>query len=234
MIKVNRAAKPQSLVAHSEEWTSAYLEARAVLEGSNTPENRKRKKQAEGRYAQRDIRAALMGRTMFHRKCAFCERKRDYPHIEHFKPKDIYPKLCFDWENMLLGCEVCNGAAYKGTKFPLDAAGDPLFVNPCEQDPDLHFDFVFEEEPLHPDGFIAVVRSKTLQGTVTEREIGLNRANLIEERNELLIPYHLKIALDAAEGDAKAKSLLKRACQPSSVFAAFARSLWRRFFAEDF
>ncbi len=59
---------------------------------------------------------------MFANKCAYCESYLmhvSYGHIEHFKPKAKYPQYCFSWDNLLLGCEVCNGKRYKGIKFPL-------------------------------------------------------------------------------------------------------------------
>lgn len=231
MIQVERTAKPQSLIDHAAKWTQDYLDARAAENGEPTAENKKRRKIAEGKYAQQDVKKALGG--MFHRKCAFCERKRDYPHIEHFSPKTDFPAKCFEWENLLLACEVCNGAEFKGTKFPVDALGNPLFINPCAENPDDHLEFDFEEDENHPDGFIAVVRGKTAKGETTSKTLGLNRPNLIEERNETLFPYYLKLAEEAGNGDAKSKRLLEKACNSKSVFAAFARTLRRQFVGEN-
>lgn len=227
MIKVNRTAKPQSLLNHASSWTQDYLDALDAELANPTTENKKRRKTAEGKYAQVDVKNAL--KSMFHRKCAFCERKRDYPHIEHFYPKTTYPEKCIEWENLLYACETCNGPAYKGTKFPLTAAGDPLFVNPCDDDPDEHIEFIFEPDDAHPDGFITLVREKTEKGKTTIKELGLNRLNLIEERNEFLTPYYLKLAEMAGNGDEKSKRLLQKAGESASTFAAFARSLYRQY-----
>lgn len=227
MIQVERTATPQSLVEHATVWTREYLDARAIEDAAPTSDNTKQRKQREAKYAQDDVKKAL--KAMFHRKCAFCERKRDYPHIEHFYPKTGFPRQCFEWENLLLACEVCNGPEYKGTKFPLDAGGSPLFINPCVEDPNDHLEFVFEPDSVHPDGFIAIVRGKTKKGETTMKILGLNRPNLIEERNELLFPYYIKLAEEAGNGDAISRRLLQKACNSKSVFAAFARSLWRQF-----
>lgn len=225
MIHVERTTKPQSLVDHAVIWKQQYIDARMAEDSNPTAENKKWRKQVETKYAQNDVKKAL--RRMFHRKCAFCEQKRDHPHIEHFYPKANFPERCFDWENLLLSCEVCNGAAYKGLKFPLDTDGNPLFINPCFENPEDHLEFVFEEDAMHPDGFIAVVRGKTEKGKTTINILGLNRPNLMADRNDLLFPYYIKLAEEAKNGDVKSIKLLRRACESKSVFAAFARSLWK-------
>lgn len=227
MIKVNRTAEPPSLEQNGNTWKTEYLAARVEEENNPTETNKKRRKQVEGRYNQTDVRQAL--NAMFHRKCAFCERKRDYAHIEHFKPKTTFADQCFEWKNLLLACEVCNGPAYKGTLFPVDTNGSALLINPCLEDPNTHLDFLFEEDALHPDGFIAVIRGKTEKGNETIKTLGLNRMNLLEERNEILLPYYQKLAEEAGEGDPQARRLLERACASASVFAAFARSLYRQY-----
>lgn len=99
--------------------------------------------------------------------------------------------------------------------------------NPCLENPEDHLEFVFEEDAMHPDGFIAVVRGKTEKGKTTISILGLNRPNLMADRNDLLFPYYIKLAEEAKNGDVKSIKLLRRACESKSVFAAFARSLWK-------
>jgi uncharacterized protein (TIGR02646 family) len=137
MIAVSRATTPLSLVNNAATWTADYLAARTALGADPTSAPLKKTKTvAEGKYAQPDVKQAL--KDMFHNKCGFCECFREYPHIEHFNPEDSYPELCFDWLNLLSACEVCNGAAFKGIKFPLAADGTPLLINPCTDDPNDH------------------------------------------------------------------------------------------------
>jgi uncharacterized protein (TIGR02646 family) len=224
MIAVLRKATPQSLVDNAAAWTADYLAARAALVAD--PKSiplKKLKDKAENKYRQTDVKEALQG--MFHDKCCFCERKRDYPHIEHFNPKDSAPELCFDWLNLLYACEVCNGATFKGTKFPLAADGTPLFINPCTDNPDDHLDFVCEQDAAAEHGFIAILKGKTDKGNTTKDVLGLNRINLLKERNHHIAPYYLKLAIMAREGDQTAKDLLDRACQSHNIFAAFMRGL---------
>ncbi|MGR0329632.1 HNH endonuclease [Bacillus cereus] len=57
------------------------------------------------------IKSALL--EMSHNKCAYCECRLDeeskYMEVEHFLPKDDYPKLVVDWNNLLPSCKRCNG-----------------------------------------------------------------------------------------------------------------------------
>ena len=71
------------------------------------------------RYRHNQIQSAL--RKMFRGKCAYCESKIAHlsdPHIDHYRPKSSFPKLTFDWNNLILACGICNSARYKGDKFP--------------------------------------------------------------------------------------------------------------------
>lgn len=231
MIAVTRTDTPQSLAQNATTWTTEYIAARTALAAdpkSVTLKNEK--KQAEGKYAQADVKQAL--KDMFHNKCCFCERKRDYPHIEHFRPKETYPDLCFIWENLLSACEVCNGATYKGVKFPLAADGTPLFLNPCEDNPEDHIDFVCEQDDAAEDRFIAVLKGKTDKGKTTIKELGLNRINLIKERSQYIAPYYVTLALLARDGDPIAKDLLDKACQSHHPYTAFMRTLKTTFVGE--
>jgi uncharacterized protein (TIGR02646 family) len=222
MIFVKRTDMPASLANNAQLWVKEYLVARVVEDENPSEVNKKARKRAEKKYAQDDVRKAL-SEGMFNGKCAFCERKKDYPEIEHFYPKSTYPEKCFEWENLILSCKQCNMSPNKGIKFPLSSDGQPLFINPCEDDPADHISFVFERDDAHPDGFIATAKGKTERGRVTIEEIGLNRPNLLKERTEYLLPYFLKLGELAQQGDKDSLQLLQKASQSSVSFSAFAR-----------
>lgn len=210
------------------------MAARDALSAKPPHDNKKEKAEkgkTENCYRQPDVRDAL-GR-LFHGKCAYCEsqiKHIGYPHIEHFRPKDSFPKCCFEWENLLSSCPVCNGKGWKGTKFP-DAAAGGTFINPCVDDPNEHFDFIFEEAPGTLP-FFARVKPKTLRGETTEYEIGLNRIDLLRERSHFLVFLYPFIAAKASEGDEEARGLLKMACSPHFTYSAFAKSLKKQFLEE--
>ncbi len=70
-------------------------------------------------------------------RCFFCGDSRGTD-IDHFWPKAIYPGRGFSWLNFILACSGCNRD--KGARFPLDATGLPLLIDPTVEDP---WDFLF-------------------------------------------------------------------------------------------
>lgn len=210
MIRVERTAKPVVLAKKQAEWTQALLMAETEAE----------KRQAESKYRHRDIKAALV--AMFHGKCAYCESRIthiDYGHIEHFRPKSKpqFRQLTFEWDNLLLSCAVCNGAEHKSDRFPEAAEGGPM-INPCEEEPREHFDFVFDTRAR-----LASVVGKTTRGKTTERLLGLNRPELRAYRSRLVMMLSV-LALHAKD-DPTARMLIEEACHDEAEYAAFARQL---------
>lgn len=127
MIKVKRTAAPQALQKQATRWLTelqAALDELAQIEKNPqaTEQAKNRVKKAQQKYNHAEIKNALV--EMFHGKCAYCESEvtaAAYGQIEHFYPKAIYPEKTFEWENLLLSCEICNNGQHKGVKFPLDA-----------------------------------------------------------------------------------------------------------------
>jgi len=223
MISVHRTTEPPVLTRHKARWTQEYREARVACRTNPSKTNEKHRKNAEKKYNKPQVKDAL--KTMCGGKCVYCESHVphiSYGEIEHFRPKLRYPKLCFEWENLLLGCSRCNGAEYKGTKFPLACEGGP-FINPCEEDPNTFFDFKFD-----PATGTANVIPKNTRGLTTERELGLNRPDLVKHRSGVVRKLAF-IALHAKNGDATALVELKRYMQKDQEYAAFARAFHRKF-----
>ncbi len=210
MIRVERAAKPAVIEQNQVAWTQALLNA-------VTKEDKTR---AEKKYRHLEIKRALV--SMFHGKCAYCESKIlhvDYGHIEHFRPKSKleFRSLAFEWRNLLLSCAICNGREHKGDRFPEAAEGGPL-VNPCEDFPDAHFEFVFDFRAR-----LATVVGTTARGKTTETCLGLNRQDLRAYRSRWVM--QLCVLSRCAENDPDAAILLEEACRDDAEYAAFARAL---------
>ena len=72
-------------------------------------------------------------------RCMYCDDSRGTT-IEHYWPKSVYASRCFLWENMLLLCQGCQ--CRKGSRFDLDPRGQPLLINPVDEDP---WNFLFFE-----------------------------------------------------------------------------------------
>lgn len=73
----------------------------------------------------------------FYGLCGYCEREC-LGEVDHFRPKNKYPELVYNWNNWILACHSCNltkGQKWSGTGY----------VNPCATSrparPENFFDF---------------------------------------------------------------------------------------------
>lgn len=171
-------------------------------------------------------------RRDFHDQCAFCESKLDfatsYFPVEHYRPKTAYRTLvdkdkhpgywwlAYDWNNLLLSCQVCN--IYKSTFFPLvdetkrDIANkriedeEPLILNPIADDPYEHIVFRCE---------YALAKDGSPKGQATIDICKLNRPELVNSRlNKWLELKKVEKQCEtimALCSDSKMKSILKEA-----------------------
>ncbi|MEX2411699.1 MAG: HNH endonuclease [Candidatus Paceibacterota bacterium] len=164
MIKIEKSNKPQILEQREVEWTKEYL--KEFSETGKVPKN------STNRYGHDDIRSTLT--TDSFNKCMYCESNIShisYPNVEHIKPKSKYPDVTYDWDNLGLACQKCNTT--KGTKFDEEV---PV-INPYKDKPsDFLYAFGEAYRPLPGND----------RGKWTIKEIGLNRAELIEKRSRRL------------------------------------------------
>ena len=215
MIQVKRTAKPKVLEDNAKKWTTDYLAAKKEYEADKTNSDKLRKfKTTEGKYNQNEVKLAL--RAMFHEKCAYCESYTthvSYGEIEHFKPKSKYPELCFEWKNMNFSCEICNGKAHKGDKFPLENENGPI-INPVEENPDSFFKFIFDKNTDQ-----ALVIPLNERGRTTLNMFKLNdRETLLSERTKIA-KYLIYIKSMADNGDLEAKDILASISQKDAYYA---------------
>jgi uncharacterized protein (TIGR02646 family) len=233
MVKISRLPKPAKLEQKGQEWTDELCEEReeyyrqlSEYENGNLSKKPKHPRAQSTRYAHQEIKAQLQ--EMSHRKCVYCEKPvADSPqHVEHFRPQSIYPRLAYEWDNLLLACTSCNSK--KRDKFPLldgsqaledrndpcalDDSDDNALVNPCVDDPRDFFDF--EDEWI-------VCRNARAQRT---REVcGLNREALKDQRRFYLalVEVIAKSFLAAqAEDRARERTMLKKCLASSAPYTA--------------
>lgn len=103
--------------------------------------------------------------------CAYCQASVEdssYGHVDHFRPKALFPTLAFVLLNYFFGCQRCNLA--KSDKWPESGS----YVRPDEGDPRARF--VFDERG----------RVRAAQGDgeaeATIRDFKLNRPGLRRQR----------------------------------------------------
>ena len=68
-------------------------------------------------------------------RCMYCSDSRGAD-VEHYLPIAVSPETTFQWTNLLWICPACNRG--KNKRFPRNAQGDPLLIDPSKVDPWKH------------------------------------------------------------------------------------------------
>lgn len=203
MIKITKGGEPRVLVENGKDWTAILLDKMARGEVPTTTE--------KSRYRHPDVKSALVLET--HGKCAYCESKLlhiTYGDVEHISPKSHDFDSIFKWENLTLACDVCN--TNKGSKFP----GAVGLVDPYKHDPEDHFQFF---------GPYLHAKPGDVDACLTEREIDLNRSELLERRGEK-IKYLRQLVEVIARSEGRLRDVLiedlEREMMPDQEYSALA------------
>lgn len=169
MRNVIRLPKPPSLGTFASQWTSELLSKIAEVEQTEeeVPEKYYNK------YKKGDVIDVL--NRMYNGICCYCESQiglAGFPHIEHRKPKKVFPENTFEWDNLHLACSRCNG--YKGNKYSmeypiLDAVKDQISEH-------MKYSLTKKGIKWYPI---------THRGETTERDTKLNEDLLRNKRNEI-------------------------------------------------
>jgi uncharacterized protein (TIGR02646 family) len=153
-------------------------------------------------YGHDDVKNVLIEIQDY--KCCFCESKIghiSYGDVEHFRPKagwvqddekinkPGYYWLAYNWNNLLLSCQICN-QRHKKNYFPLlnnspravchndDIQTElPIFINPDIEDAETFI--TFNEE-------IPTAVNDNQRGEQTINKLGLDRELLNEQRRRTL------------------------------------------------
>jgi uncharacterized protein (TIGR02646 family) len=167
--------------------TEAFLRKRSesVAAAADARKEAKRLWGSQKNKAFREIREVLRRMAPGVERCMYCEDSHGTA-IEHFWPQAGYPDRAFDWLNYLIACSGCN-SNHKRDQFPLDAAGQPLLVNPVEDDPMDHLSF---------SPSTGLYQSSSRKGDPSIQVFGLNRVILTRGRRnawggleQLLVRY---------------------------------------------
>lgn len=211
MIKLAKLAEPDILRNHGADWTRALLEKIEKGEKPTATE--------ASRYRHPEIKAVIVEET--HGKCAYCESKLRHIHhgdVEHIYPKSLDEAMRFEWSNLTLACEICNQR--KSSKDPKAEH----IIDPYEDDPDQHILFV---GPLiFPRG--------TQQGQSTTVLLDLNRAELVERRQEklsqIMASYNSVFQCDLPDATKKAilENIEANDASSTAAYTAMARALMQQ------
>ena len=202
MIKIQRANEPEILKIKGKNKRRALCDTYTRYQQDYDSGQRKFRFDNKV-YAHQSVKQTL--KTMQHNKCCFCESKFShiaYGDVEHFRPKAGYKQnqqdtlhkpsyywLAYQWDNLLLSCQICN-QRYKKNLFPLlnptvrarnhqDSIEDetPLLINPTKVNPEDYISFRQE---------VAYSIDDNPYGEVSIDGLGLNRTELEEKRREKL------------------------------------------------
>jgi len=198
MIRLEKGQKPDVLVKNEMAWTQALLDRVAKNEEPTVTE--------KSRYRHPEIKMALLEETSG--KCAYCESKVRhvaYGDVEHIVPKSMVLAKIFEWENLTLACEICNGN--KSNHF----GNHESFVDPYAVDPTDHFFFA---------GPMILALPTSDPGALTESVLKLNRADLFEKRKEKIQYLSLLIKNFARTKDLELRDVLQRDIEINETAAA--------------
>ena len=110
-------------------------------------------------------------------RCMFCSGSESSD-VEHYRPKAVFPSLAMTWENYLWSCTPCN--RHKLNQFPLSGAGDPILVNPLDENVWNYF-YIDSFGNLTPVWDLQL-DDFNYRGKRTASTIGLDRQALQESR----------------------------------------------------
>ena len=136
MIKIQKRSEPKVLTDNKVQWTADLLSL-VQKYGSYSAIPKKEKEATIKNYSHPEVSSALKG-TCGEAKCVYCESYVDvtcYANIEHYHPKSIYPAETFEWDNLFVGCTICNTP-----KNNFDTSKEP-FVHPVNDNPEDYLTF---------------------------------------------------------------------------------------------
>ena len=186
MIKLDKRPTPQVIIEHGNTWTTIWVDH--ISNGTVISDADK------SRYRHHDIKSSILKETS--EKCAYCESKltHTYPgDVEHILPKRKRPDLFVKWDNLTLGCNVCN--TKKGDYY---SETEPL-INPNTDDPQGYLKF---------HGALVFHMPGSMIGERTILHLELDRTGLVERRTERINSIKQLIDRWNAQNEGHLKTLL--------------------------
>jgi uncharacterized protein (TIGR02646 family) len=171
------------------------------------------------RKAGQEVWTALA--SAFHTKCVFCERISAKT-VDHYRPKERYPKKMFRWNNLLLCCSDCNRV--KGDVFKF-RDGIPLLLDPTQDDPLEFFEWNVKTGALVP----RTEPERIERANHTIDQLDLNDQPLQDERADKLkdILYLLARVVRESAIEPNTSERLQAALRPSRPYLGIVRFLFR-------
>jgi len=100
-------------------------------------------------------------------------------HVEHYRPKSLFPKFTNTFTNLFYACPICN--TFKGDDWPNEPSED--FSNHCYPDPSAHDYNSFFEIDIKS----GLINGKSITSCYLTEKLYLNRNQLILERRSQIL-----------------------------------------------
>lgn len=213
MIRISRTALPDKLRARLDA-AGATIAQQDV--GNQVTHARRAWR---GSTARAELATHLKSMAPGLEQCMYCGESIGTA-IDHFEPLSRNPLRTFDWLNHVLACTLCN-SNFKRDRFPLDAHGQPLLIDPTAEDPFDHLMLTLS---------LGEYRHLTAKGEASIEVFGLNRGvrprgrQLAREPVEMLLRCWIQAD---AEGDGEKKSSCVRDIQ-DQPFADVCQAMLRQ------
>lgn len=163
MLKVNKYKEPDFLLEYKRKYSpKSWIE-----------------------YNKDGIRSEIKKNILFLEQeeyCPYCEKRiyDDEGHIEHIKPRDLYPKEFQNYNNLIVSCDEKNSCGkYKRNNYSNN------LINPVIDDPDEYFDYNIASGEIIPKNNDESSK-EYIRAIYTIETLNLNCYELKEARKALI------------------------------------------------
>jgi uncharacterized protein (TIGR02646 family) len=116
MIKLPDVTISQTVLDKLREFQNEVDQEATFAERSEKAKSSFKSKNKRGNKAFDEVKLGLTKMCSGARRCVYCEDSVG-DEVEHIRPKDFFPEMCFVWENYVYACGNCNSP--KNNKFAL-------------------------------------------------------------------------------------------------------------------
>ena len=221
------SVSPPTLMPGGKGWKAAAARETIFLASKNNV------KKVNSNFAEHwgdpDVRGALW--AMQWRSCAYCDRElpgTDRGDVDHFRPKNIYWWLAYQFDNYLLACSACN-SSYKIKRFPIlppdqaytyanraqIAQERRALIDPVADQPNGWFGIDFDAANVKRMGFQLTINpelgaTETQRCEVTRTFFRLNIDSELLTERQVAVHDALELVNQAMTGDAASLQKLRR------------------------
>ena len=166
---VDRGPEPAGVAGYARQFTQGWIDHYSQGRGQTPTDS-----------YWNEFRSLLASRN--NNICWYCERTcddgaesgRPSPTVDHFKPRQIFPELTYEWSNWVFSCRRCNVENKQG-KWPETGYVDPCADEPTER-PERYFTYNEITGEIGPAARLSANSLQKARNTV--EDLGLNKLDV--------------------------------------------------------